>query len=80
MKLNIGLLPPEWVKEALCAEVDPVIFFPEAGENTSAAKKVCMACDVRVKCLNYSLKNDERFGIWGGLSELDRRILRRQAS
>ena len=80
MKLDIGLLPPEWVKEALCAEVDPVIFFPEVGENPSAAKKVCMACNVRLQCLNYSLKNDERFGIWGGLTEFDRRKLRSKAS
>jgi WhiB family redox-sensing transcriptional regulator len=80
MKLDIGLLPPKWVKEALCAEVDPVIFFPEIGENPLAAKKVCMACNVRVQCLEYSLKNNERFGIWGGLTEFDRRKLRRQAS
>ena len=80
MKLDIGLLPPKWVKEALCAEVDPIIFFPEKGDNTSPAKRVCMACNVRVQCLEYSLKNDERFGIWGGLTEFDRRKLRRQAS
>jgi WhiB family redox-sensing transcriptional regulator len=80
MKLDFGLLPPEWTKQALCAEVDPVIFFPEIGDNVSNAKRICKACDVRLQCLDYSLQNNERYGIWGGLTEHDRRRLRREAS
>lgn len=80
MKLNIGLIPPEWVKQALCAEVDPIIFFPERGDKTEDAKKICKVCDVRSKCLAYSLTNNERFGIWGGHTEHDRRKLRKKAS
>jgi WhiB family redox-sensing transcriptional regulator len=72
MKLDIGFLPPEWVKQARCAEVDPVIFFPEKGERTSHAKAVCRSCEVKAECLQYSLDNNEKFGIWGGLTELDR--------
>ena len=72
------LMPPEWTKKALCAEVDPNIFFPEIGENVSVVKKICKACDVREECLKFSLDNDERFGIWGGLSEKNRRQLRAQ--
>ena len=77
MSLDIGFLPPEWVKEALCAEVDPVIFFPDKGDKTVDAKKICKACNVKTQCLEYSLTNNERFGIWGGLTEHDRRKLRR---
>ena len=80
MSLDIGLLPPNWTKEALCAEVDPVIFFPEAGEKTVDAKRICRACNVKTQCLEYSITNNERFGIWGGLTEFDRRRLRREAS
>lgn len=62
----------EWQKQARCAEVDPVIFFPEKGEKTADAKRVCFSCEVRLECLQYSLDMNERFGIWGGLTELDR--------
>lgn len=70
------LMPPEWTKKALCAEVDPNIFFPEIGEDVAKVKRICKACDVKEECLKFSLDNDERFGIWGGLSEINRRKLR----
>ncbi len=68
-----------WQSDALCAQTDPEAFFPEKGGSTREAKKVCLACDVRGECLEYALANDERFGIWGGLSERERRRLRRRA-
>jgi WhiB family redox-sensing transcriptional regulator len=74
------LMPPEWTKKALCAEVDPEIFFPEIGGTTTDVKRICKACDVKAECLEYSLRNNERFGVWGGLSEQDRRKLRRRVS
>ena len=55
-------------------------FFPEKGGSTRDAKRVCSGCTVRAECLEYALANDERFGIWGGLSERERRRLRRRAS
>lgn len=67
------LMPPEWTRKALCAEVDPEIFFPETGQKTTVVKNICKACVVKVECLEYSLQNKERFGIWGGLSERERR-------
>lgn len=70
------LLPPEWTRRALCAEVDPDLFFPEKGDDVSRVKRICKACDVKKECLKYSLDNDERFGVWGGLSEHNRRKLR----
>jgi WhiB family transcriptional regulator, redox-sensing transcriptional regulator len=72
-----GLLP--WQEEALCAQTDPEAFFPEKGGSTREAKRVCGRCDVRGECLEYALANDERFGIWGGLSERERRRLKRRA-
>ena len=68
-----------WQERALCAETDPEAFFPEKGGSTREAKKICVGCDVRSECLEYALANDERFGIWGGLSERERRRLRRRA-
>ena len=72
--------PLSWQRDALCAQTDPVAFFPEKGGSTREAKGVCASCDVRAQCLEYALMNDERFGIWGGLSERERRRLRREAS
>jgi WhiB family redox-sensing transcriptional regulator len=73
--------PPEleWQERALCAQTDPEAFFPEKGGSTREAKRVCLSCEVRVECLEYALANDERFGIWGGLSERERRRVKKRA-
>jgi WhiB family transcriptional regulator, redox-sensing transcriptional regulator len=68
-----------WQERALCAQTDPEAFFPEKGGSTREAKRVCVSCEVRSECLDYALANDERFGIWGGLSERERRRLKKQA-
>jgi WhiB family transcriptional regulator, redox-sensing transcriptional regulator len=68
-----------WQERALCAQTDPEAFFPEKGGSTREAKRVCLSCDVRGECLEYALQNDERFGIWGGLSERERRKLKKRA-
>ncbi|RLK47743.1 WhiB family transcriptional regulator [Microbacterium telephonicum] len=68
-----------WQTDALCAQTDPEAFFPEKGGSTRDAKRICGSCDVRDHCLEYALQNDERFGIWGGLSERERRKLKRRA-
>jgi WhiB family transcriptional regulator, redox-sensing transcriptional regulator len=65
-----------WRADALCAETDPEAFFPEKGGSTREAKRVCVGCAVRSECLEFALDNDERFGIWGGLSERERRRVR----
>src|ERR1035438_3986155 len=67
-----------WQDQALCAQTDPEAFFPEKGGSTREAKRVCRSCEVRAECLEYALENDERFGIWGGLSERERRKVKRQ--
>ncbi len=67
-----------WQEEANCLGVDPDLFFPERGASTREAKAVCRSCEVRVDCLEYTLAHGEKFGIWGGLSERERRRVRRQ--
>ena len=81
---ELFLLEPDadsegWQERALCAQTDPEAFFPEKGGSTREAKKVCLTCDVRTECLEAALMNDERFGIWGGLSERERRKLKKRA-
>ena len=66
-----------WVSMGNCVGVDPDLFFPERGGSTREAKEVCRGCVVREDCLEFALANGEKFGIWGGLSERERRRLRR---
>ena len=67
-----------WQLAANCLGVDPDLFFLERGASTKEAKAVCQGCEVRDDCLEYALVNGEKFGIWGGLSERERRRIRRQ--
>ncbi|HUH06492.1 MAG TPA: WhiB family transcriptional regulator [Egibacteraceae bacterium] len=69
-----------WAGQAKCLQADPDTFFPEKGGSTREAKRICIGCEVRDECLEYALANDERFGIWGGMSERERRKLKRLAS
>ena len=79
----MGPIPVEiqpWYERAACLDKDADCFFPEKGGSTRAAKRICQTCAVQTECLEYALANDERFGIWGGLSERERRRLKRRAS
>lgn len=66
-----------WQRQANCMGVDPDLFFPERGSSTREAKEVCRGCVVREDCLEYAIVHSEKFGIWGGLSERERRRIRR---
>ena len=68
----------EWQDYGNCLGVDPDLFFPERGASTREAKEVCRGCVVIEQCLEFALENGEKFGIWGGLSERERRRIRRQ--
>ena len=72
--------PLAWQADALCAQTDPEAFFPEKGGSTRDAKEICAACEVRAECLAYALEHDERYGIWGGLSERERRSLKQRGA
>lgn len=65
-----------WRDDGLCAQTDPEAFFPERGSSPKPAKRVCQACPVRTECLEYALERSIRFGVWGGLTERERRWLR----
>ncbi|MFE9095705.1 WhiB family transcriptional regulator [Streptomyces sp. NPDC007264] len=66
-----------WQEQALCAQTGADFFFPEPGSSVREAKRICGLCGIRSACLAYALENDERFGVWGGLSEKERMNLRR---
>ncbi|MCU1645260.1 MAG: Sporulation regulatory protein WhiB [Nocardia sp.] len=65
--------PQRWREQALCAQTDPDAFFPEVGGSGRTGKRICEGCDVRKQCLDYALAHDQRFGIWGGMTEAERR-------
>ena len=67
-----------WQEYSNCLGVDPDLFFPERGASTKEAKAVCKGCVVREDCLENALQNGAKFGIWGGMSERERRRIRRQ--
>ena len=67
-----------WQDYANCRGADADLFFPERGASTRRAKSICGACDVRTDCLEYAIVNGEKFGIWGGMSERERRRVRRE--
>jgi WhiB family transcriptional regulator, redox-sensing transcriptional regulator len=74
------LVAEPWTDLALCAQADPEAWFPEKGGSTRLPKLICRGCEVRGECLDYALETDQRFGVWGGLSERERRQLKREAS
>lgn len=70
-----------WMANGLCRQVDSAIFFPEGRGGTVAiqteqAKQICGQCPVRDLCLEWALDTGQHFGIWGGMSEDERRGLR----
>ena len=73
----IFLKPPECQAKAACLGSHPSLFFPEKGESTLEAKAICSGCEVKKECLQFALETREKFGIWGGKSEQERRKLRR---
>ena len=68
----------DWMLRAACAGTDnPDLWFPARGDSTATARAVCRRCPVRTDCLDWALTNNERFGIWGGKGERERRAMRR---
>jgi WhiB family redox-sensing transcriptional regulator len=72
----------EWVHRARCKDEDPELFFPigtagPAASQVEAARAICMQCEVRSECLEWAMDTGQDAGVWGGLSEEERRALRR---
>lgn len=76
----LGFDPPpaDWMVDGACREVGGDVWYPEKGESAVPAKRLCLGCPVRSQCLEYALEHDERFGVWGGLSYVERRRLARR--
>jgi WhiB family redox-sensing transcriptional regulator len=77
---EVAAAPPDWPDQALCAQADPETWFPEQGEAAKVAKAICAACPVLAPCRAYALARPELRGIWAGLSERERRAIRRGAA
>jgi WhiB family transcriptional regulator, redox-sensing transcriptional regulator len=76
--LPVDPLPPDmWQDKAACYGIDPDVFFPTSEEEASPALTFCSGCRIRETCLAWALKNGERYGVWGGLTEQQRRRLLR---
>jgi len=73
-----------WMDDATCAKAgDPNSWFPPPGQvsaESQAAVEVCRTCPVRLPCLEFAIDNNERHGIWGGLTKTERAKLRRGAA
>jgi WhiB family transcriptional regulator, redox-sensing transcriptional regulator len=73
----------DWRHRAVCREVDPELFFPIGNSGPAMlqihdAKDVCRRCDVADRCLQWALESGQEFGVWGGMSEDERRALKRR--
>lgn len=69
---------PEWMERAGCQGSDGEAFFPEKGGSTYYAKLICSRCEVKPECRAFALETRQPAGIWGGLSERQRRKLLRK--
>ena len=65
-----------WRELAACRGIDLGVFFPERGASAGPARQVCAGCPVRQPCLDYAITNRIAYGVWGGLTERERRALR----
>ena len=84
-----GTRGDQWRQDALCRDLEPELFFPEPttcgngaaiqrAEGEEFAKSLCAQCPVQTQCLSHALAHDERFGVWGGFSEAERRTMQRR--
>ena len=71
--------PLAWADYGSCTNTDPDLFFPQPGADTSYARSICRGCPVRLHCLDYALESGQKHGIWGGMTESQRRRLRRRS-
>ena len=73
----------DWRKTATCRDLDPDLFFPVgvtgvAVEQIDAAKSFCRVCPSQSQCLEFAITTNQEYGVWGGTTEDERRVLRRQ--
>lgn len=78
MAMRMRFDETDWREEAACRDADTTVFFPTTDEEAAAAKAICAVCPVREPCLLFALSNREEQGVWGGLTETERRRVRRR--
>ena len=69
----------EWMDDAACKGSNPAVFFPEKGDNKREiefARQTCISCPVQQQCLKFALDNSFQYGIWGGKTSYQRRIIK----
>lgn len=81
---SLDIANDDWRSNSACRDTDPSLFFPVgttglAVEQIASAKSVCETCDVQEPCLQFALETNQDSGVWGGLSEEERRDIRRKA-
>jgi WhiB family transcriptional regulator, redox-sensing transcriptional regulator len=81
--LALGAADYDWRKDALCRDTDPALFFPVGTTGNALvqidhAKATCAECTVASDCLDFALGTNQDSGIWGGLTEEERRVIRRK--
>jgi WhiB family transcriptional regulator, redox-sensing transcriptional regulator len=69
-----------WEDQARCLQYDPELFFTPRGKAERRAKQVCANCPVTAECLAYALETRVEFGVWGGTTGNERRMLLRHPS
>jgi WhiB family redox-sensing transcriptional regulator len=70
--------PDDWRQDAACRDLDTAIFFPDAEQDSAPAQAICATCPVRAACLEFALLTRQDDGVWGGLTETERRRVRRR--
>jgi WhiB family transcriptional regulator, redox-sensing transcriptional regulator len=78
LQIVVDLRELTWQDDAACGTSDGDAWFPEKGGSTRLAKRVCRSCPVSSQCLEYALRTNEAFGVWGGLSLAERERLQRK--
>ncbi|MFT4616381.1 MAG: WhiB family redox-sensing transcriptional regulator [Minisyncoccia bacterium] len=81
--ITLGAAETDWRDDALCRETDPELFFPVGTTGNALvqidnAKEVCGECPSARGCLDFALDTNQDSGIWGGLTEEERRVIRRK--
>lgn len=75
----VDLVPADgWQGDAACRDLDPELFFNTDGTDRTVALTTCASCPVRMECLDHALRTRERYGVWGGADERERRRLLRR--
>ena len=81
--LALGAADYDWRNDAVCRDTDPALFFPVGTTGNALiqiehAKNTCAECTVSQECLDFALDTNQDSGVWGGLTEEERRVIRRQ--